>query len=172
MAHWPGDPDVEITAYETIAAGAEYNATRIAMSAHTGTHVDAPLHYIDGGDSMDAMPSEAMTGRARVIGLEEIAGVQPGERVLIKTGAAALSVDQARQLANRSPVLAGIDSLSIGGCGDQCGEVHRILLSAGVWIVEGLVLENVAPGSYEFLCLPLKLAGADGAPARALLRPI
>jgi arylformamidase len=170
MPHWPGDPDVEIVLYESISAGAEYNATRIAMSAHTGTHIDAPLHYLPGAASMDAMPPALMTGLARVIAPEEVGGVEAGERVLLKTTGGALTPAQATELVRRSPALAGIDSLSIGGCGGECGEVHRILLSAGVWIVEGLVLSAVAPGRYEFLCLPLRLTGADGAPTRALLR--
>lgn len=171
MNHWPGDPDVEIVPYESIP-GSEYNATRISMSAHTGTHIDAPLHYLPGAPSMDSMPLEVMTGPARVIAPRDIGSVERGERVLIKTGGGALNQEQARELASRAPVLAGIDSLSIGGFGDECGDVHRALLQAGVWIVEGLALEYIAPGSYEFLCLPLRLTRADGAPARALLRRI
>ena len=167
MTHWPGDPDVEIRLYETIGQGSEYNATRIAMSAHTGTHIDAPLHYLEGGASLDEMPVEVMVGPARVIGQNEINGSARGERILIKTSGGSLSSAEAGRLAERGIALAGIDSLSIGD-----GDVHRILLSAGVWIVEGLVLEAIEPGRYEFLCLPIRLAGADGAPARALLRRI
>lgn len=172
MDHWPGDPDVEIAPYEVISAGSEFNATRISMSAHTGTHIDAPLHYLAGAPSMDSMPLEVMTGPARVIAPREISSVESGERVLLKTGGGALNQEQARELAGRSPALAGIDSLSIGGSGEECGDVHRTLLESGVWIVEGLALDDVAPGRYEFLCLPLRLTRADGAPARALLRPI
>jgi arylformamidase len=172
MAHWPGDPDVEISLYESIADGCEYNATRISMSAHTGTHIDAPLHYFASGNSIDQMPLEAMTGSARVIASADIltANIGPGDRILAKTGGNSLTKTQAQYLANRGARLAGIDSLSIGGLGQDCGDVHRILLSAGVWIVEGLMLDGIEPGSYDLLCLPLKLMGADGAPARALLR--
>jgi arylformamidase len=172
MAHWPGDPDVEIERYESIARGCEYNATRISMSAHTGTHIDAPLHYLTDGAGIDTMPLEIMTGPARVIASTEIEStkISRGERILAKTGGSLLDPVLARYLANSAIALAGIDSLSIGGTGELCAEIHKILLGAGVWIVEGLVLDHVEPGTYEFLCLPLKLMGADGAPARALLR--
>ncbi len=172
MPHWPGDPDVEIFRYESIELGADYNATRISMSAHTGTHVDSPLHYLAKGAPIEAMPIEAMAGMARVLPLGEIetARIAPGERILLKSSAGALSPAQASSLAARGILLVGIDSLSIGGSGPECGDVHRILLTAGVWIVEGLVLDAVEPGVYEFLCLTLNLIGSDGAPARALLR--
>jgi arylformamidase len=174
MAHWPGDPDVEISRYESIGDGCEYNATRISMSAHTGTHIDAPLHYFANGSSIDAMPLDAMTGLAHVIPSADIesAGIGRGDRILVKADGGSLDAAQALHLANRGVTLAGIDSLSIGGSGEACGEIHRILLSAGVWIVEGLVLDEIEPGLYDFLCLPLKLIRADGAPARALLRRI
>ena len=172
MAHWPGDPDVEFPLHESMTGGSEYNATKISMSAHTGTHVDAPLHYIANGLSVDAMPLDAMSGSARVIAVAQLeaAGISRGDRILVKTGGGCITSAQSRYLADTGARLVGIDSLSIGGCGEDCGEVHRILLSAGVWIVEGLILDEVVPGIYELLCLPLKLVGADGAPARALLR--
>ena len=172
MPHWPGDPEIEIAVYQSIATGSEYNATCIAMSAHTGTHVDAPLHYLPSGAAVDAMPVQAMTGAARVIAAAQLGNtiIERGDRILVKTGGGSLTPAQALYLAGSGVLLAGIDSLSIGGCASECGEIHRILLSAGVWIVEGLMLDEVEPGVYEFLCLPLRLVGADGAPARALLR--
>jgi arylformamidase len=118
------------------------------------------------------MPLEAMSGSACVIAAAQLgtARISRGDRILVKTGGGCITISQSRYLANTGARLVGIDSLSIGGCGKDCGEVHRILLSAGVWIVEGLILDEVVPGVHEFLCLPMKLVGADGALARALLR--
>ena len=197
MPHWPGDPEVEIERFQALADGDAANVTRLAMSAHTGTHLDAPLHYLAQGAAIDAMPLEATLGPARVIALEgrgelvvpDLAGrgVRVGERLLLRTdnsrelaagrrewaaGFVALSLDAARWLAAQGLRSVGIDGPSIGGARDATGEVHRALLEAGVWIIEGLDLSRVTEGSYELACLPLKLVGADGAPARAALRAL
>lgn len=190
---WPGDREFESSRDCAMEAGAECNLSSFAMSAHLGTHVDSPLHYLADGDSMDRLPFDAVIGRARVIevrsaeiGAQHLAphAVQAGERILLKTpnsdrewrtapfdGAYAhLTAAGAEHLAVRRPALIGIDYLSAGPPGEGGAEVHRILLRAGVWIVESLNLHAVAPGEYDLICLPLRIAGIEGAPARAVLR--
>lgn len=193
---WPGDPPVAVTAAASIAEGADANVTRLALGAHTGTHVDAPHHYLHGAARVDEMPPGVMIGPGRVvevpgvraIGADALAaiGPRPGERLLLKTrnspaawrlgrfdeDAAHLTLAAARLLAAARPALVGIDYLSVGGYRDADGpEVHRVLLGAGVWIVEGLDLTAIPAGECEVACLPLRVAGADGAPARVLVRP-
>jgi arylformamidase len=157
--------------------------------------VDAPFHFIEGGSTIESMPLDALCGRAfvaelgrvRSIGGKELeAALIPGgtERLLLKTGNslfwkehtfnaayAALTEDGARRLVESGIRLVGIDYLSIGPYPDG-SNVHRILLSAGIVIVEGLDLGHVKPGGYKLVCLPLKVAGAEGIPARAILIPI
>lgn len=193
---WPGDPPVAVTAAASMSEGAAANLTRLALGVHAGTHVDAPRHFIDGAAAVDEMPPGAMIGAGRVIeiphlraiGAEPLAAIHPGqgERLLLKTRnspaawrlgrfdeeAAHLTLAAARLLAAAGPALVGIDYLSVGGYRDPDGaEVHRVLLGAGVWIVEGLDLTGVPAGSCEVACLPLRIPGADGAPARVLVRP-
>ncbi|MBL8213255.1 MAG: cyclase family protein [Bryobacterales bacterium] len=161
MPQWPGDPPFTFQreVYEGVSL------TTITMCAHTGTHVDAPLHYLDGGAAIDAMPLDALIGPARIVDSD---WVEPAERVLIRTrpGQDEIAVEQALQLVDAGAKLVGIDSLSIGDA-----EVHQALLAAGVVILEGLDLRGVEPGEYDLVCLPLKLEGADGAPARVVVRP-
>ncbi len=161
MPQWPGDPPFTFQreVYEGVSL------TTITMCAHTGTHVDAPLHYLEGGTAMDGMPLGALIGPARVVDSD---WVEPAARVLIRTrpGQDEIALDQALQLVDAGTKLVGIDSLSIGDA-----EVHKTLLQAGIVILEGLDLRSVEPGEYDLVCLPLKLEGADGAPARAVLKP-
>lgn len=167
MPRWPGDPEARIERVASIESDG-CNLTALSMCAHTGTHLDAPLHYIPGGAAIDQMPPEVGLGAARVT-----AGVpdqcRPGERILIK--GAVLTLEAAERLARCGVRLVGVDALSVGPEGREGDAIHQVLLGAGVWLLEGLVLDAVEPGEYELLCLPLRLAGADGAPARALLRP-
>jgi len=196
MVHWPGDPDVRIQRIQSIADGDPLNLSTLFMCMHTGTHIDAPLHCLDGGEGLDRMPLTACVGRARVlvfsggnsIGAPELARhhVRPGERLLLKTPNSgrcwrshefvedyvALNESGAELLAERGVQTVGIDYLSIGPLGDEGERIHRILLSAGVWIVEGLDLSAAGPGDYEMICLPLKVPRSDGAPARAILRRV
>lgn len=196
MLHWPGDPDVRVRRSHAMEHGEEINLTQLSMSAHTGTHIDAPIHYLPGAATMDALPFTAIIGRARVVAVQtpgtisqdvlESVDIQAGERLLLKTRNSdhpwfrrefdpeftALSAGSARWLARRRIRVLGIDYLSVGPCGEEGGEVHRALLAAGIWIIEGLDLRTVKAGLYELVCLPLRLAGADGAPARAVLRPL
>ncbi len=195
MPVWPGDPPVRLERVAAIERGDPYNLTAISACLHTGTHVDAPLHYVSGGAGIESMPPGALIGPARVIGIRRRSAIRPddlsgrrirrGERLLFRTPnsrrtpAAArrvppdyvsLSLDAARSLARCGVSAVGIDALSIGPPDEEGDAVHRVLLDAGVWIVEGLDLSRVAPGGYDLVCLPLNIPGADGAPARALLR--
>jgi len=195
MAHWPGDPAFQAGREKSIDRGDVCNLTKFSTSAHIGTHMDAPLHFIKGGISMERMPLSATLGACRVV---EIKGkiaitaeeLQPhklkrGERVLFKTRNSRrswkmkkfdedfvyISKEAAQLIADRGVMTVGVDYLSVGGFRKDGVETHNILLGARVWIIEGLNLSKVASGSYELACLPLKILGADGAPARAVLRP-
>ncbi|WP_243367282.1 cyclase family protein [Fundidesulfovibrio soli] len=196
MPVWPGDPPTLTERLLDLERGDPCTLTRVEMCAHAGTHMDAPAHFVAGGANMDALPPDTGIGRARVIAILDPGAVtagelaphriRRGERILLKTANSARVWDSAgfledcvrltpcaaAYLAERGPRLLGVDGLSVGGQDESGEEVHRILLSAGVWILEGLDLSNVEPGSVELVCLPLRLAGAEGAPARALVRPI
>ena len=196
MVHWPGDAKFERLKTLALADGGQCNLSEIRLSAHTGTHMDAPLHYLENAPTIDTMPISATVGRARVIEIHDpslirVNELQPhrvtkGERLLFKTTNSRLcwktpefktnfvhiSPETARYLAETGIRTVGIDYLSVGHAETGGDETHRILLAAGIWIIEGLNLENVAPGEYELMCLPLKIAGSDGAPARAVLRKL
>ncbi len=194
MVVWPGDPPVRVERIAAIFDGAAYNLSAISMCLHTGTHVDAPLHFLDGGASVAEMPLDALVGPARVVGIRDPKAIRAreleplrlrrGERVLFRTRASAqrwratefrqdyvyVAPDAATLLVERGVRAVGIDYLSIGAPGGEGEQVHRTLLGAGIWIIEGLDLSAAPPGKYELVCLPLRVPGADGAPARAMLR--
>lgn len=192
MVRWPGDPEVRIQQVADMAAGDVCNLTHIDMSAHTGTHMDAPRHFTVDGVSMSAWRPEDTVGRCRVVEIADpvairagevmACGPRAGEIVLFKTRNSAwrgdgfceefvyLAADAARVLAEARVRTVGIDYLSIGGFAKDLVETHVIVLGAGIWVIEGLCLDGVEAGEYELCCLPLKVEGADGAPARALLR--
>ncbi len=195
MPVWPGDRPFEISRDCDISLGDAANLSSLSTTAHVGTHMDAPLHFVAGGASIDRIPIDVLIGPARVIEIAdpqlvrardlEAHALRPGERILFKTRNSSrdwaseeftgdfvsIAPDAARHIAARGVSLVGIDYLSVGAYGGKEGaETHRALLGAGVWILEGLDLREVEPGGYELICLPLKIAGADGAPARAVLR--
>ena len=194
MVHWPDDPPVSIELALDIERGDEANVSRLSMGAHTGTHMDAPLHFFSMGKSIDTMPLTSTLGRARVIEIRDPESIKPddlrpyqiqrNERVLFKTRNSArcwqtddfvedfvyISQEAARYLAAQQVQTVGIDYLSVGGFVRDGVETHHALLEAGIWIIEGLNLSSVTPGIYELVCLPLKIEGGDGAPARAILR--
>ncbi len=179
-----------------IANGDPCNLSQISTTTHIGTHKDAPRHYLPGAAGMESMPITASVGRARVIEIQdpevistaelELHDLSKGERVLFKTRNSErcwktdhfqkqyiyIAPDTAHYLAKRGVQTVGVDYLSVGGFEAGGAETHRILLLAGIWIIEGLILEHVDPGEYELVCLPLKILGADGAPARAVLRKL
>ena len=191
---WPGDPPVLIEPVARVADGDAADVSRLALGTHTGTHVDPPAHFLPGTPTVDALPLDVLVGPAVVAGfpagpidgdaLETGAVAEGTIRLLLKTAgdSGVLTPDGARWLVERGVRLVGADTLSIEpgteghgfrGCPpEEQYPVHRILLGAGVVIVEGLDLSAVEPGPYQFVCLPLRIAGGDGAPARAvLIRP-
>jgi arylformamidase len=192
--HYPGDPPTDIQRVKSMDEGADANVTHLSISAHAGTHVDAPVHFLAGREGIDQLPLGVTVGRARVVHLPGEGPVradalrahnpQAGERLLLRTrnserqwwkqpfqeSFVGLAEDAAAFLAERRVACVGVDYLSVAGFHEDGVAVHRVLLEAGIWIVEGLYLGEAAPGDYELVCLPLRIAGADGAPARALLR--
>jgi arylformamidase len=192
MPIYDGDPGVEIALAHSIERGDVANVSRLVLGAHTGTHVDAPRHFIPDGPGAGELGLEPFVGRCQVadataatgpVDAASVAsiGLPPGtERVLLKTSNSRLwerdafapdfvrlDGGGAQALIDLGVRLVGIDYLSIGD-----PDVHRALLGRGVGVVEGLDLRGVDPGAYFLVCLGLKLAGCDGAPARALLWPL
>ncbi len=173
MPLWPGDPEIGLETVEK----AHYRVTSLRMSVHTGTHIDAPRHFFADGPSIDAMPPEAGVGRARLIRAgeavtaEDVTRALPCERLLIRCGGYILP-EAARAIAAAGIGLVGVDSLSVDPLDSTGYPAHKALLGAGVWIVELLDLSRAQPGDYDLICLPLRIAGADGAPACVLIRPL
>ena len=153
MPVYPGDPAVRLERVSDSPA-----ISRLDFGVHTGTHVDAPLHFIVDGAATEELALGVLVGRCEVVEQDGVA-----ERVLIKR-APTFDRVAAQRFVDQGVRLVGVDGMSIG---DE--EAHRVLLGAGVVVVEGLDLSDVEPGPYEFYCLPLKLVGSDGAPARAIL---
>jgi arylformamidase len=193
---WPGDPKIVIDRFSKIEAGDDANVTRISMCAHAGTHVDAPFHFL-GGDAptVEKLPLSQLTGRVYILQLpDEVDSISADilkqaqipprtRRLLFKTRNSAcwlqpeaefqrdfvaVSADGAQFLVDQGIKLVGVDYLSVAPFDSQA-ETHRILLQAGIAVVEGLDLSKVSPGRYSMYCLPLKIVGADGAPARVIL---
>lgn len=195
MIHWPGDPEVEIRQVMDMAKGDVCNLTRMNQSVHTGTHMDSPRHFVADGASMSAWTPDLTIGPCRVIEIADPVAVraaelaphalQPGEIILLKTENSAkrytgsefhkdyvfIAQDAARLMVESKIRTVGLDYMSVGGFHQDLVETHVILLSAPVWVIEGINLTGIDPGNYELCCLPLKLEGSDGAPARALIRP-
>lgn len=196
MVRWPGNPPVQVRRVLDLHRGDECTVTALSLGVHSGTHMDAPLHFLRSGLGIDAMPVGAGVGRARVIAVKDPAlitveelrrhRIRRGERIVFKTRNSPrcwktdrflkdfVSLDEtaARWLVARRVRTVGIDYLSIAGYESDTAAIHRILLKAGIWIIEGLNLSGVRPGVYDMLCLPLKITAGDGAPARALLKPV
>jgi arylformamidase len=193
MLVWPGDDDVELYRTQKMEEGAHNNFSRIACGVHTGTHVDAPRHFIPGGSTVEQLPLEILFGPAWTadctsvprIGADalERAGIPAGtRRLLLKTSNsqtlesmtvfrddyAGLDESGAKWIVGRGIQLVGSDFLSVA-CRDQTGPVHRVLLGAEVILVEGLIFKNIPPGACRFICLPVKFRGSDGALARAIV---
>lgn len=196
MVHWPDNPPVRIERVLDMEGGDVANVSKISMGSHTGTHMDAPLHFVREGEGLDKMPLTAAMGRTRVIEIHDPESVKPdeldphgircGERILLKTQNSArhwpstafiedfvyVSQEAARYLAACEIQTIGIDYLSVGGFHRDGVETHEALLNAGIWVIEGLDLSQVEPGEYELVCLPIKVERSDGAPARAILRAV
>jgi len=191
---YPGNPEIHISLQQSIALGAGANVSNVSFGSHTGTHVDAEHHFFNDGRGVDQIPLETLLGPAivlefgpdiRAVGRADLAArdLAGAERVLLKTRNSAyltqdptfhkdytyLAPDGAEYLAGLGVKLVGIDYLSIEQFHSGHHRTHLTLLGAHVVIVEGLDLQDVPAGRYSFYCLPIKLAGCDGAPARAVL---
>ena len=194
MVHWPTDPPVRIERFADMDKGAVCNVSRVDMCAHVGTHMDGLNHFIKDGAPLDTVPFDAVIGACRVIEIKDAASVKPaelkkhtlrkGERILLKTRNSKrlwweedfdtkfihISKEAAQHMVDCGIRTIGVDYLSVGGYQRDGVECHRVLLGAGVWVIEGLNLTKVRAGKYEIICLPVKIRHGDGAPARAILR--
>ncbi|HET9012098.1 MAG TPA: cyclase family protein [Gemmatimonadaceae bacterium] len=192
---YPGNPAIEITAQQAIARGAGANVSRIDFGSHSGTHVDAPKHFFDDGAGADTLSLDVLMGPARLIAFDDsVKSVGEAElrahdlqgvtRLLVRTRNSAwltsgttefhpdftfVAPDGAAYLVSLGVKLVGVDYLSVEQFHSGHHRTHRTLLGANVVIVEGLMLTEPPPGDYELRCLPLRLTGLDGAPARAVL---
>lgn len=195
MPVWPGNPAVVLERVSSMDAGAHDNVSRLACGVHTGTHVDAPHHFLNDHRTVESLSLEILTGPAQVVQIPDDVKVVNGEaldrtllpagtkRLLLRTsnsqiwernetefvtGFVGISEDGADWLVSHGIILVGIDYLSVAPYHESV-PTHRSLLTAGIIIVEGIDLSAIKPGHYELFCLPLKLVGSDGAPARVIL---
>lgn len=192
---WPGDPKIELKKISKIEEGEEANVTHISACVHIGTHVDAPDHFLGNGQTVENLQLDLLVGAAFVVEIHvdgqvsavdlQSASIPEGtKRLLIKTANSqlwaegvkefksdfiALEADAAAYLVNQGVEVVGVDYLSVAPFADPA-PTHRILLEAGVLVIEGLNLSGIESGDYTLMCLPLKISGSDGAPARVLLQ--
>ncbi len=193
MAIYPRNPPVAVTSAKSIARGDSSNVSLLTLGSHTGTHVDAPLHMAEGASGVDDVSLDAMIGPAIVVRIPDgVRAIGPAEletsvgrhtRVLLRSRNSArfaesgafdeefsyLTPEGAALLVDRGVVFLGIDALSVEQYHAGHHRAHDTLLDAGVAVIEGLALEHVAPGEYQVVCLPLRIRGCDGAPARVVL---
>lgn len=197
MPTWPEDPRAWVRRIRRVEDDDPANVSVVSIPTHAGTHVDPPRHVYEDGTPVDEMPPEVGLGRAHVAAVDDLDAIRAehvealpadAERVLFKTDNSArcwrtddfvesyvhLTDDAADALAQRGLRLVGVDYLSVGAYGDarNLAHVHEALLDEDVWIVEGLDLSEAEPGPHELALLPLKVEQGDGAPARAMVRPL
>ncbi len=195
MVHWPGDVPVQIKRINRIEKGDPNNLSAVSMGVHTGTHIDAPFHFIAKGITIEKLHLDALIGKVRVLEIKDKDSItvkelkryriKRGERIIFKTSNSRLwknnnfaknfvyiSTEAAKYLASLKIQTVGVDYLSVGGFHKNGSDVHKALLKAGICVIEGLNLANVKPGNYGLICLPIKILNSDGAPARALIRPL
>jgi len=191
---WVTSPPLELQERRRMSRGDQNNSSALNMSAHAGTHLDAPFHFVPDGNTIDSLPLELFMGPALVHAVEadrhitgkhisaiDFKGVT---RVLFKTrnsqllqqsafepNFVAFSVEAAEALVAQGVILVGLDYLSVAHPDEQV-PVHRAFLDHGVALLEGVDLSNIKPGLYELICFPLRLRGLDGAPCRAVLRDL
>ncbi|RPJ71633.1 MAG: cyclase family protein [Acidobacteria bacterium] len=193
MPQWPGDQPLDVRSDTDVERGDEYSSSRASLGWHTGTHMDAPGHFVRGGARIDRFPPETGIGPARVVGIRhrklvtaaelKAHAIRRGERILFRTrntglwregsfqhDFVAIAEDAALLLTDRQVRLVGIDYLSVDPFESQAKPAHHLLLGAGIWVVEGLNLAAAPPGRYDLICLPLRIENGDGSPVRALLR--
>lgn len=192
---WPGDPKIELKKISQIDDGEEANVTHLSACVHIGTHVDAPDHFLGNGEGVDNLSLDLLVGPALVVevqvdgqitamDLQSINIPEGTKRLLIKTSNSqiwaegmkefkedfiAIEADAAEYLVQQGVEVVGVDYLSVAPFADPA-PTHKILLKAGALIIEGLNLSEIEPGEYTLYCLPLKIKGSDGAPARVLLQ--
>lgn len=191
---YPGNPPIEIALQQALARGDGANVSTLAFGSHTATHVDAAKHFFDDGQPVDELPLDRLVGPCIVIEFDDAVmsvgraelerhDLHATKRVLIKTRNSRVlqkqsefvkdytyvAPDGAEYLVERGIELVGVDYLSVEQFRSGHHRTHRTLLGAGVVIIEGLALAAVPPGEYQLVCLPLRLRGLDGAPARAVL---
>ncbi len=196
MHGWPGNPPTVITMHLGTAKRDVCNVSAVNLNSHAGTHMDSPFHFLAEGKTMDDLPWDAVIGRARVVEIRDKKAIRPaelkklklqrGERVLFKTQNSMkswrkaefdrdfvyIAQEAARFLVDCGIRTVGVDYFSVGGFYKDGIETHHILLGSEVWIIEGLNLSAAKPGEYDLICLPIRLAKGDGAPARCLIRPV
>lgn len=199
MVHWPEDPiPPRVERIMDVDRGDKVTMSQINIISHTGTHMDAPLHFIYGGGSIDEMPLDTAVGPARVIEIRDTesikpgelvdSNIQPGERILFKTQNSTrvyqtdefvedyvyFSTEAAHLFVEKGVRVVGLDYISIGSYKSQPNlvETHETLLRNGIYILEGINLSGVKAGQYELICLPIRLERGDAGPARAILRPL
>jgi arylformamidase len=189
MVHWPDNAPVHIRHTRSMAWGDPANVTELSLSAHTATHVDAACHFLADGPDVTALDLNTLIGPTRVVNIEDPAFITraeleplattPGDRLFFRTRNShqewatapfnkdfvRVRADAAEWLRERGIVCVGVDYLSVGPA-----DTHKILLEAGISIIEGLRLQDATPGWYDMICLPLLIEGADGAPARVIAR--
>jgi arylformamidase len=193
MLIYPGDPAFRMESLLSRKKGDSCNLALMSIGTHLGTHVDAPAHYVDGGATVDQIPLEALMGHGIVLDMRgktaidrkalEGSDLKDQTRLLFKTGNGPklllpefceeyvhVTEDAAQFLVERGVRLVGIDYLSIERYGNPGNPVHRTLLKAGILVVEGVYLEEIPPGPCEIYCLPLRIHGADGSPARIIIK--
>lgn len=193
---WPGDPGISMTLASSLNQGDDANVTRLSLGVHTGTHIDAPVHFEPGGMAIDQLPIDTLIGSCQVYDLPEVnGGIGPDDlekldfkgtsRVLFKTKNSIwwekeetkfqkefvyITEEGAQFLISRGVKLVGIDYLSVEKFESPDYATHHLLLRNQVVIVEGLNLSGICSGEYELIALPLRLKGSDGSPARVILR--
>lgn len=192
MLHWPTDPPISITTFKAPQKGDRSTVSLLSMGSHTGTHVDAPRHFMPERGGVDGIAMEKLIGPCMVLDCRGVRSVAPDAlrrldvkktpRVLFRTDNSerwwrdkfsddfvGLEAETASLLADSGALLVGVDSLSVEKRGAPNAEAHHALLGAGIVIVEGLNLSGVEAGTYQLICMPLRIRNGDGAPARAVL---
>lgn len=196
MPVWPGDPLPRLRFHKSFAAGDRNNVTEASLGLHTGTHLDAPMHFLPGEGGIETLPLDVLVGPARVIEIEDAEKVTAealrahdlagAERFLIRTrnsaarwwekpfdpGFCHMTKEAAEALLEAGMRLLGVDCLSVDGKGAPGSPVHNLLMPKGVILLEGLDLSRAPAGDYELTALPALFEGRDGAPTRAILRAL
>lgn len=175
MKKYPSDPSVKISQFKSLKKGNSCNLSKLVLGSHSGTHIDSPRHIFNKGKSVDDIRIKDLILGVVVMNTEELSTrkrlAKKIKGVLIKStkNKTGLSLREAKEIVSQKIKVVGIDQMSIEESRDKSHSVHRLLLGQGKIIIENLDLTEVKPGYYQLICLPLKIAKGDGAPARAIL---